>query len=252
MSTLTTATLTDPGIVRKVNQDSVRVIVPGSRQQEKGTMIIVADGLGGYAAGDVAGGIVVAELPRLYYESDDQDRARSLRNATIETNEILRAESSRPGPRMGMASTVVAAVILDRTLIVMNVGDSRAYVLRHGRLHKITQDHCVPVGKDPAKPVRALTQSIGAKKHVTPYVNTMLIQEKDLILLCSDGLTDMLADEEIRVIVSRHETPAELATALVDSANRNGGQDNITVAVSSVVKTEKTIDEVAKKPSLTM
>lgn len=210
----------------------------------------VADGMGGHAAGEVASRLAVeavAETFRLNGAPRDRRHAADkLRAALAEANRRICESIRAHVEQRGMGTTLVALIIGDNHAIVGHVGDSRAYLLRDGRLERLTSDHSwvseqVRAGlltDDDAQrhPMRNIvTRALGSRDEVTADVAEHEIRPGDVFLLCSDGLNAMLTDDQIREQLVRHAGDPEAACrALVAAANARGGEDNTTVIVLSV------------------
>ncbi len=236
------AGLSDIGSVRDNNEDRWYA------DPEPG-LFIVADGLGGHAAGEVAAQRVVERLPRLLATRRDvlatQPEARVARTLAAAVRALNRAvwrEARAHAERRGMGSTVVFAVVLAEAALVVNVGDCRAYLHRAGRLHLITHDHSlaqylldqrIAVAGDPRLPLarRQLLQHLGIPGRPRPWMCKAMLAGGDRLLLCSDGLTDMLPDEEISGVLRDEPGALPACTALVDMAKLAGGRDNVTVVL---------------------
>ena len=245
--------LTDVGRKRKHNEDAFALDVADG-------LFIVADGMGGHAAGEVAARITVetisefiaatrqkeeATWPFKYDHSLDFNSNR-LAIAIEKANErVMAAVAAQPWLK-GMGTTVVAGLLNEKILSLAHVGDSRAYLYRNGTLRRLTDDHSwvheqVAAGiltEDEAKshPLKnVVTKALGGGPSVAPDLQELEFSPRDRFLFCSDGLTTMLSDEEIEDVVAGHEDPQELCRALVDLANEKGGVDNITVVVARVV-----------------
>ena len=240
---------TDTGNVRSVNEDRFW-ITPESFDAiavaKKGQLFVVADGMGGYAAGDVAAEIVSKTMGESYYgEQTDAaaDIAGALRYSVAQAQKKVTEEQQRSPDKAQMGSTLVAAAIRANDVYVANVGDARCYRLRDGKLKQLSKDHSwvaeqVTAGvlkptEIKGHPLRsAVTRAIGqAQASSEPDVSQHEWKEHDRLLLCSDGLWDMLSDEKILALLSSEPNPKEAADALVKAANDEGGQDNITVIV---------------------
>src|SRR5262245_33437700 len=245
--------LTDVGRKRKHNEDAFAVDLSDG-------LFIVADGMGGHAAGEVAARITVetigefiaatrqkeeATWPFKYDHSLDFNSNR-LAIAIEKANErVMAAVAAQPWLK-GMGTTVVAGLLNEKLLSLAHVGDSRAYLYRQERLQRLTDDHSwvheqVAAGiltEDEAKshPLKnVVTKALGGGASVAPDLQELPFSPRDRFLFCSDGLTTMLSDEEIEELVAKHEDPQELCRALVDLANDKGGVDNITVVVARVL-----------------
>jgi PPM family protein phosphatase len=229
---------TDTGSVRARNEDRCFAgawIGDGS----DGTWIVpldaerwcaaVADGMGGHQAGELASETAIAELHPL----TDTLGSEQAVNAVIErVNERVFHEMHSPRGRPGMGCTIAGVVVHGDEAIFFNVGDSRAYILRSGEMMQQSIDHTMGGQSSAHGRSHLLTQSLGGTSRriaLAPHVKRLRLTEKDLVLLCSDGLTDMLGEDEISNILLRdRDNPAStLATAAIDA----GGRDNVTVIV---------------------
>ena len=240
--------LTDTGRVRPHNEDYVDFFVPPDPQQEahKGAIYLVADGMGGHQAGEVASRGAVEVTIEHYYADKSHDVGRSLVRALQAANQQIHAQAQADPSKSGMGTTLVAAIILGRKVYVANVGDSRAYLINKNSITQITEDHSwveeqVRAGlltPEQAKrhPQRNLvTRALGSKPSVEVDLFEGVVSTGDTILLCSDGLTGRVEDHEIATIV-RDYPPHEAVQLLVAAANERGGTDNITVLVVSTEK----------------
>ena len=215
---------------------------------------MVADGMGGRAGGDVASRIAIETLTGALtcnggfegrHEISNDQRIKTVRHAIRISNQAIRDEAVRHHALIGMGTTIVIGIMAFdiEGLIVAHVGDSRAYLLHHGALSRLTRDHSLveealaqgQLSADQAleHPLRhVLTRALGAEPDVEPEVSVTALQSDDLILMCTDGLTKMLSDEDIRGILSRGRTSSEAAcAALITEANRRGGDDNVSVII---------------------
>lgn len=233
-----TFSITDTGRKRKLNQDYVY-----TSEQPVGplpNLFIVADGMGGHNAGDYASKVTVETMVREIGVTAEHDTARVLDSAIEKANSIIRECASTQEDLAGMGTTVVAAVCEGKTLQIANVGDSRLYVVNDREIRQITRDHSLVaemvrmggLGREEARnhpDKNIITRAVGASDTVEPDFFTVMLSEEDIVLMCSDGLTNMLEDEEIRMILSGARDIVEKAQELVKAANENGGRDNITV-----------------------
>lgn len=245
---------TESGPVRENNEDALLIDV------EQG-VFSVADGMGGHAAGEVAATLAVEAIREILVGSSDPEETRLVReDEPTEVGDILRERlryamnqasvqirrQSEIAPHMrGMGTTLVVLVIEGGQAHLAHVGDSRAYLFREGTLVRLTRDHTVvqqeiDAGRLTPELARLvphkhiLTQSVGFHGSVEPDSVTRVVEEKDIFVLCSDGLTDVVSDEEI-CRICEHTQPEELADTLVEKALAADTQDNITVVVVSVV-----------------
>lgn len=234
---LRTFSITDIGKRRKLNQDYVF-----ASEQPVGNLanvFIVADGMGGHNAGDYASKYTVETIVSEIQRSTETDPVTILAEAIETANEQVRQKSAESAERKGMGTTVVAATFADKYLQVANVGDSRLYVI-NSEIKQITRDHSLveemirmggldraAARSHPDKNI--ITRAIGASDIVEVDFFSVELNPEDIVLMCSDGLTNMLEDEEIRMILSGQEDIGEKAEKLVKAANQNGGSDNISV-----------------------
>jgi PPM family protein phosphatase len=243
---LTVAQRTDVGRKRQHNEDSVAYIIPKDQQllENKGALFIVADGMGGHAAGEVASEIAVDTVCTLYYQDADTDISVSLRRAIHYANATIYQRATENAQHSGMGTTCVAAVLRGTTAYIANVGDSRAYLVRKGHVRQISQDHSwvaeqVRMGQMTAEEAQMhsmrniITRSLGPFPEVEVDIFVEPVDEGDAFVLCSDGLCGMISDEEITNIVA-HFGPQESVYRLIEYANAQGGIDNITAIVARV------------------
>ena len=241
---------TETGMVRDHNEDSI-LILGGEKSPLGGdSLLVVADGMGGHAAGEVASRMTVDGIIGLMSRSDDLPGAegpeylRFLGEIVQQVNNTI-FQAGQDEDKRGMGTTCTVAVVRGDQLFVSHVGDSRAYLLRSGDLHQITQDHSwveEQVRQGTLSPEEArnhpnrniITRAVGLESRVEVDGYLVGLANKDILLLCSDGLTTMIEDSQIAEILSANE-PVEACRALIDAANDQGGHDNITVAVARVI-----------------
>jgi len=246
------AVLSHPGQVRDLNEDSYGLVegqnVPAKAVARKGHLYVVADGMGGHAAGEVASRQAVESLFEHYYADLGIPPAESLQEAAARANEAILAHSA--GDKAGMGTTLVAAVVKDAHLWVLNVGDSRAYLLRQGEITQLTHDHSwvgdqVEAGILTEKQARqhiyrnVITRSLGNISQVEADLFERELEAGDILVLCTDGLTNLVADEEINKAFTKNSL-ADAVQNLVDLANARGGADNITLVAVQVQLSEVT------------
>jgi serine/threonine protein phosphatase PrpC len=243
---LDVAQLTDVGRKRPHNEDNMAYVIPKDEQvmARKGALFIVADGMGGHAAGEVASEIAVDTVTMTYYQDDNEDIPLSLMNAIKRANTIIHQRAAENMLRSGMGTTCVSAVLRGNTAHVANVGDSRAYVIRNGQVRQVSQDHSwveeqVRAGlltRDQARSHaqrNVITRCLGTQAEVEVDVFTEELEEGDCLILCTDGLSGSVYEEDLRAIVEQY-IPQESVYHLVERANENGGPDNITAIVVRV------------------
>lgn len=226
--------LTDIGQHRQVNEDSLSV-------DKEQSLFIVADGVGGQPAGEVASRLVADRLPIIFAELKRDgalDPSELFESAVLQVNRLLVDTAAGKSEWQGMSTTVVAAWCDNDEIRIANVGDSRAYLVREQGMEQLSVDHTVlaeqqrlGVAEDELSSgmTHVLTRCLGLNTDVDVSVGSISMQAGDRILLCSDGLTDSLTEEVIRSVILSTSTAGEGCRMLVELANRNGGRDNITV-----------------------
>ncbi|TMC78115.1 MAG: serine/threonine-protein phosphatase [Chloroflexi bacterium] len=213
-----TAARTDVGRVRELNEDRYLV-----RVEPRGTLLAVADGVGGEAGGEMASSAAIEALSRRFFDaSAELSRADALAAAMRDANDAVLGAAGKSGQK-GAASTLVAAAVSGNNAVVGNLGDSRAYLVRDGTIQRITADHS---GAFPS----SITRFVGDPNGVQPDVFVETLVPGDRLLLCSDGLTRHVPDEEIAA-EARSQDIERAVKSLVDLANERGGEDNITVVL---------------------
>lgn len=236
---LKTFSITDIGRKRKLNQDYVY-----TSERPLGNLpnvFIVADGMGGHKAGDYASKYTVETIINEIRKSSEENPVRILDKAIQEANTLIRTKAREQDNLSGMGTTVVASTCLGNKLTVANVGDSRLYIV-NDRITQITRDHSlveemVRMGGIDRETARnhpdknIITRAIGAMDSVDIDFFDVYVEKGDIVLMCSDGLTNMLEDEEIRMILNGQRDIVEKAEELVKAANNNGGKDNIAVII---------------------
>ncbi|HXF94685.1 MAG TPA: Stp1/IreP family PP2C-type Ser/Thr phosphatase [Gemmatimonadales bacterium] len=238
---ITSAGRTDVGVIRSGNEDNY-LMVP-----DRG-IFVVADGMGGHAAGEVASEMAVRliarELGSLRGLTDEQVAER-MRGAIRSANGAIFQRTLTEHDKRGMGTTVTALVLYGGRFLIGQVGDSRAYLLRDGKLVQLTKDHSyvqeqVDAGYLTPEQARThpysnvITRCVGANADVLPDIYVGTVKPNDVFLLASDGLTGMLEDYRLAEILSSGEMPQELVDELIAEANRHGGLDNITAIVVRV------------------
>lgn len=232
--------ITDVGIKRKVNQDTV--YFSDTRIGNLPNLYIVADGMGGELAGDYASAKCVETVVDCIMNCREYEPVRIIEQAIQSANQIIYTEAKTDPDKAGMGTTLVIATVIEGHLYVANVGDSRLYVATPKKLLQITKDHSVVAelvrtGELDADVARTdnrknmITRAVGAEKRVSPDYFDVILKGGERILLCSDGLTNMVEDEEIYSIVTADGSPEARARKLIRLANSNGGKDNISVII---------------------
>ena len=228
---------TDVGRKRKINQDSI--FASDRPVGNLPNLYIVADGMGGHNAGDFASRYVVNAVREFIAKSREKNPVKLLSEAVRLANSGILKEADEHEEMYGMGTTIVAATVVDQYVYIANVGDSRLY-LYDGELSQVTKDHSlveemVRLGEITEEDARVhpdrhiITRAVGAAPELNVDIFDFQLPPDATILMCSDGLTDMVADDEIRRILSRSEGLEEKVKLLLDAANGNGGKDNIAV-----------------------
>jgi serine/threonine protein phosphatase PrpC len=226
------AALTETGKVRDNNEDSLHA---------DGRVFIVADGMGGHRAGEVASAAAIEEFLRFEEENRGLNPLERIKRGILSANrELFRMARSDPGLE-GMGTTFTC-VLLEKELFLGHVGDSRAYLMREGSLRPMTRDHSLVeqmVDKGYISRFEARThpqrniilRALGVNEKLEVDLENMAVIPRDRILLCSDGLTGFVEDRDLEAIISECEDPEICCRVMVDTANERGGADNITVIV---------------------
>lgn len=236
---LKTFSITDVGRKRKLNQDFVYTCeMPIGRLQN---LFIVADGMGGHNAGDFASKHTVEKIVQYIVDTKEDSPIKVISGAITDANASIRKKAEEEEDLRGMGTTVVVATIADDTLYVANVGDSRLYIMNR-KIRQITRDHSlveemIRIGEIDRESARThpdkniITRAIGAGELIDIDFFEIKLEKDDIILMCSDGLTNMIEDDNIRIIMQGQRDVVEKAEELVKVANNNGGKDNIAVII---------------------
>jgi protein phosphatase len=261
--------LSDQGLVRASNEDQFLVAslikalqikqtsLPGDKSRhssDRSHLFIVADGMGGEAAGETASAMALDSVETYVLEmlqwfaccrASDEDRVLTeFKNAMTLAHSQLRREADEHPQLHGMGTTMTLAYSLNEVLFIAHVGDSRCYLFRGKQLHRLTQDHTLVaelVKCGSLSPADAATHRLrhviistvgGADPDIRVDVHRLHLEEGDQVLLCSDGLTNMVSDQEIAETLTVESTPESACRQLVALANEHGGKDNITVIIS--------------------
>ncbi len=254
------AAQTDIGRKKKKNEDFYGVFredTPGLKLFKSGALLCVADGLGGHTGGEIASKLAVSHVkdvlkqpappPDSTTEGTEHGPIPVLRKFILSANEtIFRTNEDLIKSNRPMGTTLLTAIVTPRKVYIANVGDSRAYHLRDGEIVSRTQDHSwvdeqVKLGLMSRAEAEVddrrhmVTRSIGTHAEVEVDAYVWHVVPGDMLLLCTDGLINMVKDQEIREVFSTLPGPAEITHRLVDMANDNGGRDNITVIVADIM-----------------
>ncbi len=243
------ATATHPGMVRSHNEDSIAADAAAG-------IAVLADGMGGYNAGEVASGIAVAmisaELKKALAgrgeEFDIAAAEKLVGEHAVRANNAIFQAAQNQAQYAGMGTTLVVMLLHDNGLVVGHIGDSRLYRFREGRLEQVTRDHSLLqeqidsglITKEQARHSQnknLVTRAVGIDPEVEPEVRSYPVQPGDIYLLCSDGLNDMVTDEDMELTLGSLQANLPLAAEqLVQQANDNGGRDNVSVILVRVLK----------------
>lgn len=240
------AGLSRTGLIRKRNEDSWYADLASG-------VFIVADGMGGHRAGDVASGLVVEYLPQIlarYSLPSEtglyQDNIEQLKSAMNELNQLIFLQGAAQPGQSGMGATAVILLVSNHRAMVGHMGDSRMYLQRDKKLVQVTHDHSVTqhlidhgeISEEEAVSHESkgrISQYLGMKAEPFPDILLLTLKKHDRMLLCSDGLNGMVGDQQINELLSGHADPEDACTALVKAAENAGGIDNITTLIVDVL-----------------
>ncbi|HSK63663.1 MAG TPA: PP2C family serine/threonine-protein phosphatase, partial [Pyrinomonadaceae bacterium] len=260
----------DVGRVRRGNEDNFLVLDLSTEQTwsgadgatppekltrltlgQKGLVLVVSDGMGGALAGDVASRMAVDSVREMLLGTENEeawdpelDLVECLRNATIYANLAIHLKSQEDSRCAGMGATFTGAAIRGDNLDLVQVGDSRGYVIRKDHIRLATKDQSlvqqlVDVGKISESEAEThmfrnvILQALGAQSEITPVTGRIRLRQGDVLLLCSDGLSGKLRAEDIQqIVVNSQDNLAKACDALIEEANNRGGEDNITVVLA--------------------
>lgn len=247
---------TDVGRVRKNNEDAFLVsdLDTGGRLEtpaldvdvrDRGILLLISDGMGGHAAGDVASALVVESMQRTLSDpmADHSSLQRLINHAVQRANTVVH-EAAQAAEKRGMGATLTAMLVHDAEAYVAEVGDSRGYLLRAGRLRQITKDQSfvqmlVDIGALSAEQARTapqkniILQAMGRDSALQVSIGRLHLRRGDRLLLCSDGVSNLVTDAELRALLGDADL-ASISDRMVDLANERGGTDNATVIVAAV------------------
>ena len=239
---------TDKGCVREINEDSGRMVRPADPAllAAKGTLVVVADGMGGHSAGEVASQMAADVVSRLYYETRAEP-GQALRRAVEEANRQINEAAAADESKHGMGTTCTALALCGGRAYAAHVGDSRLYMLRAGQLYQLSEDHSavnemVKLGiitKEQARThedKNVILRALGTVAEVEVSVlEPLAVREGDRYLLCSDGLHDLVLEGEIASVLSESEDIHAAGERLIALAKERGGHDNITVGIIAIM-----------------
>jgi protein phosphatase len=229
---------TDKGKVREINEDYVLTMVA-----DKFSLLIVADGMGGHNAGEIASQTASTFIRDYIFEKYDEyeNKEEILRDAVVNANAKVYEKSLTDIKLKGMGTTITCCILAQDKLFLSHVGDSRAYIINKEGINKITQDHSYvqelldngsitenEAIKHPQRNV--ITRAVGVEKYVVVDTKTLEFSDNDILLLCTDGLSNYISNEDIyNIVMDKKESAAD---ELVNIANENGGSDNISVIIA--------------------
>ena len=231
---------TDVGMVRDVNQDYV--FASAAPVGKSPNLLVVADGMGGHQAGEYASRLAVESLVQTVTSGEENGPQAVLKQAILKANQAVYEAANSDSRYRGMGTTMVAAIVVDKTLYFANVGDSRLYVINK-EIKQLSKDHSLVeemvrlggIRPEDAKhhpDKNVITRAIGVREKVEADFFEYRLKANDTLLLCTDGLHNMVEDEEILKIVKSSRDVVEAVERLIESAKDNGGNDNIGVVVA--------------------
>ncbi|MDQ2087156.1 Stp1/IreP family PP2C-type Ser/Thr phosphatase [Herbivorax sp. ANBcel31] len=238
------AAVSDKGRVRELNEDSYRVITGHDKIPDA---FIIADGMGGHSSGDVASNMAVEfakeyilNNPEIF--SSDENTLNGIKILMEEANRAIYEKASHSEENSGMGTTFIVTVVLNNKIYIGHVGDSRVYLIRNNSIKRLTMDHSYieelikngsitreEAQNHPKKNI--ITRALGCNANILVDTLNSSIDENDIFVLCTDGLTNMLSDDEIMKIILENDNPSYSCNELVRLANEKGGDDNITVVI---------------------
>ncbi|MEX1306900.1 MAG: Stp1/IreP family PP2C-type Ser/Thr phosphatase [Eubacteriales bacterium] len=232
------------GKIRQINEDSFLI-----EERETFVLLVVADGMGGHNAGEVASMMAIQCMAEYIEKNGVDDADDALRSAICYANKEIHFKASNVQKNRGMGTTVTAALIKGNDVVVANVGDSRTYLYRQGLLNQITKDHSyvqqlvdkklISAEEEKSHPQRNLiTRAVGTAKRVIVDTFKLTLESEDVLMLCSDGLTSHVTDEKIASILTSRSDASALTYLLQTEALKRGGSDNITIIVAKTGKEE--------------
>ncbi|GAA0331440.1 Stp1/IreP family PP2C-type Ser/Thr phosphatase [Bacillus carboniphilus] len=243
---------TDRGRVRPHNEDNGGVFLANN---DDSILVLVADGMGGHRAGDVASEMAVQAMKELWEKNPPSSQPDESEKWLIESiknvNHQLFLHASENEECKGMGTTMVAAICSDSFSTVANIGDSRCYINNDLGFSQFTEDHTLvyelvrsgQISREDAEHhprKNVILRALGTEEDVQIDIKTITFEEGDCLLLCSDGLSNKVSDDDMKTIIESEETLEEQVERLVDLANENGGEDNITIII---VKNDATAED---------
>lgn len=232
--------ITDIGLVRTNNQDYA--FAQTDKVGNFPNLFVVADGMGGHKAGDLASRIATETVVATIQEQSGSNTIQIMVNAIQTANERVLEKARESEDYNGMGTTIVLATIMEKMLYVANVGDSRLYVINENEIEQITRDHSLveemvvsgQIARNEARThekKNIITRAIGGTEKLMADYFDVRLRDGDRVLMCTDGLSNMLDDEEIRKIVTEEKDIRNVAEHLVEAAKLQGGKDNIGIVL---------------------
>lgn len=239
----------DVGQRRKVNEDAAGYF----ESKNHIPLMMVCDGIGGHNAGEIASSMALMSIGQSWEKTNIENMEEAYQwivHKIEEANDDILTRSTQYEDLYGMGTTLVAACVIGNQLMIANVGDSRAYVLRNFQLKQLTEDQSLvnallksgeitPEEAENHPNKNIVTQSLGVTSAVEIDFVRMTVKDEDILLLCSDGLSDMLSLEEIRNVLNHYSDLEQQVEKAVQAANESGGRDNITVAIAKIYLREE-------------
>lgn len=232
----------DIGKVRQENEDSFYI----PSDEDKIKIFLIADGIGGQSHGKLASMMTIDDIIKFLIQNDEKDKGKLLTKCARHANTIVRNFSAQSEEFSNMGTTLVALLLEEYTAHIVHAGDSRCYMIRNGIISQLTIDNSYVqylLERGAITPKEAvnhpqknlITKAIGLDEDLEVESETETLKEKDILLLCTDGLTNMLSDEDILHIIQRKKSNMQLAAeSLIKKAKENGGTDNITAVLVEV------------------
>ncbi|TYR82675.1 Stp1/IreP family PP2C-type Ser/Thr phosphatase [Priestia megaterium] len=239
---MATVFMTDRGRIRQHNEDSGGVFLNDHGQ----VLAIVADGMGGHRAGDIASAMAVQKLQDKWKESEclnnPEDAAQWIREHVKKINEDIHKYANEHEECKGMGTTIVLAICAEDFCTIGNIGDSRCYLFNNHGFKQVTEDHSLvnelvkngQITKEDAEHhprKNILLRALGTEENVSLDVKTIEVEKEDVLLLCSDGLSNKVNDDKLKELLQSSSSLQETGTRLITLANELGGEDNITLAI---------------------
>lgn len=234
--------MTDRGRIRQHNEDSGGTFI----NRDGHRLAVVADGMGGHRAGDVASEMALTNLQKLWENTEGIETADQaeqwLKTNILQVNHLLFEHSKSHTECEGMGTTIVAVIATNNFTTIANIGDSRCYILNDMGFQQLTEDHSLvnelvrsgQISREDAEHhprKNVLLRALGTEDKVEMDTKTIMFEEGDFLLLCSDGLSNKVTENEMVTILKNGDTLEQKASSLINLANENGGEDNITLVV---------------------